>query len=326
MAFVQARWEHLNAAENPLTAAQATMIDAHFAVEQRTRDRTGLMLPFNGTCGMWRRAAIDDAGGWSADTLCEDLDLSIRVRLAGWSAVFRDDIAVPGELPTTLAGWRTQQFRWTKGFAQAARKLLWPVWRSGLPLRIKLALTLQTCQPLCYPLTALSLLGTLPLLVEGGASGPILPMFGALVAVLGVSASAGFLALSRIALGRREWGRFPWNFVVILLLNAGLMVSNSRAVFEAFVGRRSAFTRTPKRGGAGLAAARDASGPSGAVELGTGCVLAVALAHAAGWLSPLFSLSIGGLLVVGAGLARERWISLAERPAPWRAAPNPSAK
>jgi cellulose synthase/poly-beta-1,6-N-acetylglucosamine synthase-like glycosyltransferase len=309
LAFVQARWEHLNAGDSTLTAAQAAMIDAHFAIEQRVRCRSGLMLPFNGTCGVWRRAAIDAAGGWSPDTLCEDLDLSIRARLAGWAGVFRGDITVPGELPTTLASWRAQQFRWTKGFAQVARKLLGEVWRSPLPLSFKLALTVQTCQPLCYPLTAISLLGTLAMLIDTNGNDAVLPMLGSVVAILGVSASGVFLAIGRSALSRGEWRRFPRDFASVLLLNAGLMVSNTRAVIEAALGRQSPFTRTPKSGGISAGRPRSAPGANGAAELCTGSALAICLVHAAGWLSPVFSISIGGLLIVGAGLARERWIA-----------------
>jgi hypothetical protein len=306
LAFVQARWEHLNARETTLTAAQAAMIDAHFAIEQSVRYRAGLMLPFNGTCGVWRRAAIEAAGGWSADTLCEDLDLSIRARLAGWAGAFRGDIAVPGELPTTLASWRAQQFRWTKGFAQVARKLLGRVWRSRLPTHFKLALTIQTCQPLCYPLTAVSLLGSLVLLIETNGRDPMLPVLGSAVAILGMGASFVFLAMGRSALGRGHWRRSPRDFASVLVLNAGLMVSNTRAVLEAAMGRPSPFTRTPKSGGIGRGRQRGAPGPSGAAELCTGGALALGLVHVAGWLSPVFSMSICGLLIVGAGLARER--------------------
>jgi cellulose synthase/poly-beta-1,6-N-acetylglucosamine synthase-like glycosyltransferase len=325
LAFVQARWEHLNAGETRLTAAQAAMIDAHFAIEQGVRCRTGLMLPFNGTCGVWRRAAIEAAGGWSPDTLCEDLDLSIRARLAGWAGVFRGDIAVPGELPTTLAGWRAQQFRWTKGFAQVARKLLGEVWRSALPAHVKLALTVQTCQPLCYPLTAISLLGTMILLLDTNGNDPLPAMFGSIVAILGVGASGMFLAIGRDALRRGHWVRFPRDFATVLLLNAGLMVSNTRAVLEAALGRPSPFTRTPKVGGRSAARRRAAPGASGAVELCTGGALAVGLVHAAGWLSPVFSISIGGLLIVGCGLARERWAASRISAMPWRSPLRDSA-
>src|SRR6266481_635286 len=112
LALVQARWEHLNATESLLTRAQALQLDAHFAIEQSARAWSGLDMPFNGTCGLWRRQAIDDAGGWHADTLTEDLDLSYRVHLKGWRTTILLDVGVPGELPDELAAWRAQQHRW----------------------------------------------------------------------------------------------------------------------------------------------------------------------------------------------------------------------
>jgi cellulose synthase/poly-beta-1,6-N-acetylglucosamine synthase-like glycosyltransferase len=312
LAFVQARWDHLNADENALTASQAMMIDAHFVVEQRVRSHTSLVLPFNGTCGVWRRAAIEEAGGWAADTLCEDLDLSIRTRLCGWRATFLPDLAVPGELPATLAGWRAQQFRWTKGFVQVARKLLGRVWRSNLPLTAKIALTMQTGQTACYPLTVLSVIGTLVLLTDPDHGATMLSLFGGIVTLFGIGGSALCLITASIVLKRCHWTRFPLHFATILLLNAGLMVSNSRAVVEALMGTQTPFVRTPKRGalGAGLS---EKTGPTGLGELLLGGGLAVALAYEAGWFSPLFSLSIIGLILVGAGLARERWIAMMKR-------------
>jgi len=173
LAFVQARWEHLNAGENMLTRAQAVMLDAHFGVEQSVRSATGMVLPFNGTCGVWRREAIEDAGGWTADTLTEDLDLSVRAHLAGWRAAYVPQVAAPGELPTTLAAWRTQQHRWNKGFAQVARKLLPAVWRSNLRPLFKLALTLEVGQSLFCPLAALCLTTSLSLLWLNAGQQPL---------------------------------------------------------------------------------------------------------------------------------------------------------
>src|SRR5262249_29640838 len=128
---------------NWLTRIQQRILDAHFGIEQATRSWTGQVLPFNGTCGLWRRVAIDDAGGWQSDTLAEDLDLSYRVQLRGWRALFLVTVPVPGELPDTFSTWRTQQFRWVKGPTEVARKLLPMVWRSGIPLLSKVLSTLQ---------------------------------------------------------------------------------------------------------------------------------------------------------------------------------------
>jgi cellulose synthase/poly-beta-1,6-N-acetylglucosamine synthase-like glycosyltransferase len=319
LAFAQARWEHLNAGENLLTASQAMMIDAHFVIEQRMRSNTRLLLPFNGTCGVWRREAIDDAGGWSADTLCEDLDLSIRARLKGWDAVFLADLAVPGELPASFAGWRAQQFRWTKGFAQVALKLLKRVWQSDLPLSAKVALTMQTGQTACYPLTAISVASTLVLLLDPEHATLLLSIMGGLVAVLGIGGSALCLMTGLLVLKRRQRARFPLIFAATLLLNAGLMVSNSRAVWEAIIGAKTPFVRTPKKGATGIAPSFDKTGPTGATELLIAACIGVALVIETGWMSPLFSLSIIGLVLVGGGLACERWIVMSRRAEWWRA-------
>jgi GT2 family glycosyltransferase len=319
LAFVQARWEHLNRLESPLTVAQAMMIDAHFMIEQRARSRTRLILPFNGTCGIWRRVAIDSAGGWSGDTLCEDLDLSLRARLAGWRALFLENIAVPGELPATLAAWRSQQFRWTKGFIQVGRKLFAKVWRSDLPFLAKLGFMLQISQPFCYPLTALSLLSTFFLLLDPERGTEELSFCGGTAALLGLGASALCLGTAAFSLTRGRWLRFPLAIATILLLNAGLLVSNSRAVVEGLIGTKSAFVRTPKRG-AGQSGATEKLGPSGAPELFWALVVGSAFAFESGWASPLFSLSVAGLAIMGAGLARERRIQAARKATFWRVA------
>ena len=124
LAFVQARCDFLNGMTNRVTRAQQAMLDSHFGAEQATRSWTNQILPFNGTCGVWQRAAIEACGSWQGDTLTEDLDISYRAQIAGWRAVYLVSVAVPGELPVTVRAWNSQQLRWNKGFAQTARKLL----------------------------------------------------------------------------------------------------------------------------------------------------------------------------------------------------------
>ena len=114
------------------------MLDAHFLLEHAVRMRRGLFFNFNGTAGLWRRAAIEDAGGWSHDTLTEDLDLSYRAQLAGWRFVFEPAVVCPAELPADMQAFKSQQRRWAKGSIQTARKLLPVLWRSAAPARAKL--------------------------------------------------------------------------------------------------------------------------------------------------------------------------------------------
>ena len=63
---------------------EAILLDGHFVLEHGGRSRANVFFNFNGTAGMWRRCAIDDAGGWQHDTLTEDTDLSYRAQLKGW--------------------------------------------------------------------------------------------------------------------------------------------------------------------------------------------------------------------------------------------------
>src|SRR5471032_1295209 len=139
LAFVQSRWGHANRNANWLTRVQGLLLDSHFAVEQEARFRAGMPMSFNGSAGVWNRTAIEQGGGWTGDTLTEDLDLSMRCMMQGWRGAMVSDLVVPGELPQSAAAWRAQQARWTKGHAQVAHKLLPQVWASAMPLWKKAA-------------------------------------------------------------------------------------------------------------------------------------------------------------------------------------------
>src|SRR5690606_3539750 len=128
---VQTRWGHLNTDYSLLTQLQAFGLDAHFSIEQSARNAAGSFINFNGTCGVWRKKCIQDAGGWSDDTLTEDLDLSYRAQLHGWKFKYLEDVVTPGELPVLMQAVKSQQYRWNKGGAETARKLFLSVLRSG---------------------------------------------------------------------------------------------------------------------------------------------------------------------------------------------------
>ena len=138
---VQTRWEHINQNYSLLTRLQAMQLNVHFTVEQKGREAGNYLLQFNGTAGVWRRACIDDAGGWQSDTLTEDLDLSIRAQLKGWEITYLEKFGSPAELPAEMNGLKSQQFRWMKGGAESAKKLLPTVWKSDLKLSQKLHTT-----------------------------------------------------------------------------------------------------------------------------------------------------------------------------------------
>ena len=143
VAFVQARWGHLDEGYSWFTRLQALFIDFHFLVEQAVRFTSGYFVNFTGSAGVWRRAAIDDAGGWTATTLTEDLDLSYRAQLRGWTASFVEDLVVPEELPVSIDAYRHQQSRWATGSFQCAFRLLRPVWRSSNRAAVKIQATIH---------------------------------------------------------------------------------------------------------------------------------------------------------------------------------------
>ena len=151
---MQTRIEWGNGERNWLTRAQRLMQDAHFAVEQDVRARRGVPFQFNGTGGIWRRAAVEEAGGWSHDTLSEDLDLVLRTHLKGWTGVFLMEPHVVGELPQRLEDFSAQQSRWSKGFVQVARKLLPQIWSSDWSGEAKFTTTVALGQQLVFPALA----------------------------------------------------------------------------------------------------------------------------------------------------------------------------
>jgi len=140
---VQTRWEHLNRDYSLITKLQAFQLNVHFTIEQSGRQAADYLLQFNGTAGVWRAKAIEDAGGWEADTLTEDLDLSYRAQLKGWSIKYLEDVGSPAELPAEMNGLKSQQFRWMKGGAETARKMIPSVWRSPLSFSKKMHATIH---------------------------------------------------------------------------------------------------------------------------------------------------------------------------------------
>ncbi|MDA0269353.1 MAG: glycosyltransferase [Cyanobacteria bacterium] len=160
--MVQARWTHLNRSYSRLTEIQALMLDGHFVIEQTARNRSGCFFNFNGTAGIWRLSAIQDAGGWEHTTVTEDLDLSYRVQLKGWRCIYLPDVVVPAELPMEMNSFKSQQFRWAKGASQVANKLLPAVFRADIPLHVKCESFLHMTNNVNYVLLLAVLLLSLP--------------------------------------------------------------------------------------------------------------------------------------------------------------------
>ncbi|MEX2529459.1 MAG: glycosyltransferase family 2 protein [Gemmatimonadota bacterium] len=250
--MVQARWDHLNEKESLLTRCQALLLDAHFFFEQGGRCASGAFMSFNGTAGMWRRTALEEAGGWSWDTLTEDLDASYRAQMAGWRFVFLPHVGVPAELPGTVRALEVQQKRWSQGGMQTAGKVLPDLWAGPWTPRVKLEGTIHLLAHLAHPLTLVLGVLLLPSAMARRSLG--LDRFLALDLLVFLVATLSFLTFY-VAAGRRR-GR-PWHRVVpraaaTLALGVGLTSSVSRAVLRGLAsGGSDPFQRTPKRGSGG---------------------------------------------------------------------------
>lgn len=247
--MVQARWTHLNRDRSLLTRVQALFLDAHFAVESAARHFGGRFFNFNGTAGVWRRTAIEEAGGWSSSTLTEDLDLSYRAQLAGWQFVFLNDVEVPAELPAALSGFQQQQHRWAKGSIQTARKLAASIVAGDLRRAVKTEALFHLTNNTAYLLSLVLALLIVPAIVIRHAHG--LQWTFAIDLLLFV-ASTGSVLLFYVE-GQRFAGRpHPSlrELVAVLPVGVGMSVRNSAAVLEGLFARGGHFKRTPKFGDA----------------------------------------------------------------------------
>jgi len=247
--MVQARWDHLNEEESQLTRCQALLLDGHFFFEQGGRYASGRFMTFNGTAGLWRRRALDEAGGWSADTLTEDLDVSYRAQMAGWRFVFRPEVGVPAELPETVRALEVQQKRWAQGGIQTARKILPKLMRGPWKPAVKAEAAVHLLGHLAHPLTILLGLLLLPSALARRALG-LHDLLALDLLVFAVATGSFFLYFC--AAGRKR--DRPWKTLIptaafTLALGIGLGATVSGAVLRgARLTVRDPFERTPKRG------------------------------------------------------------------------------
>ncbi|HLG37992.1 MAG TPA: cellulose synthase family protein [Nitrososphaera sp.] len=248
MGFVQCKWGHINEDFSTLTSAQAVSLDLHFLVEQKAKSFTHFFMNFNGTAGVWRRSCIEDSGGWHTTTLVEDMDLSYRAHMKGWRSLFLDDIVVDAELPVQMNATKRQQFRWAKGAMQVALKLLTDLLMSRkVPADTKLQSFIHMTRHIVNPLFLAQFL--------------IFPMLLAIDFKLYTESWAPFLVIGTyVALGpggylavinrtwKHQWKKKAWQFFFLNFLAAGITVNNTVAVFDAVLGKKNEFLRTPKFG------------------------------------------------------------------------------
>ncbi|UXX78798.1 glycosyltransferase family 2 protein [Reichenbachiella carrageenanivorans] len=246
--MVQTRWGHVNKDYSMLTEMQAFGLDAHFTVEQGGRNRSGSFMNFNGTAGIWRKACVLDAGGWSADTLTEDLDLSYRAQLRGWQFQFDESVESPAELPVEMSAIKSQQYRWNKGAAETAKKNLLNVFRAKVSLKTKIHAAMHLLNSSVFVLLLTASVLSIPMLYIKAANGNLQWLFnlGSLFLIGFFSIAAFyFVGLKRIAPTHTK-RLFLRKFPLFLSFSMGFALHNAIAVMEGYLGFKSPFVRTPK--------------------------------------------------------------------------------
>jgi cellulose synthase/poly-beta-1,6-N-acetylglucosamine synthase-like glycosyltransferase len=244
--MVQARWGHINQDYSLLTKIQSILLDGHFVLEHGGRNRSGRFFNFNGTAGVWRRSAIDDAGGWQHDTLTEDLDLSYRAQLRGWRFVFLSDLIAPAEVPVEMNGFKSQQHRWAKGSIQTCRKLLPKILRADIPLGVKAEAFFHLTANFNYPLMCVLSVLMFPSMVIRYNMG----WYEMLLIDVPLFFAATFSVCNFYMVCQREIHR-DWRarlkyLPFLMSIGIGLSINNTRAVVEALLNKHTDFARTPK--------------------------------------------------------------------------------
>ena len=245
--FVQARCEFANYRKNWLTRVQGLILDAHFMIEQRTRANLGWLFQFNGTGGIWRRAAIDSVGGWQDYSLTEDLDLTIRTALAGWHGRFISEPAIPGQMPEGMRDWRRQQRRWSNGFIQVAQRTIGPLWNAPWSLANRISSISLVLHQVFFPLCAGAIIFIiLGILARGLSASAYVPLF-ALIFVMATSVVIGMTLPPYLALKRGSVWRYIATMAMLPPLFIYLAVANAPKIIQTARGRQEHFKRTPKK-------------------------------------------------------------------------------
>ena len=246
--LVQCRWGHVNENYSAITQAQALSLDFHFLIEQKAKSNSHLFMNFNGTAGIWKRDCIEDAGGWHTATLVEDLDLSYRAQMKGWKCVFLPDIVVDAELPVQMNAAKRQQFRWAKGSIQCAIKLLTNIIiKRKVAVETKIQAFIQLTRHIVYPLMLVQFLA-LPVLLASHMNLYVVSFIPALTIATYLAMGPGAYIMIIQSMYHKSWKSKAKILPALLVYNAGMSVNNSVAVFDAVLGKKNEFLRTPKYG------------------------------------------------------------------------------
>ena len=317
--MVQGRWTYLNRHYSSLTEVETILLDGHFVMEHGARSRSGSFFNFNGTAGVWRRRAIDEAGGWQHDTLTEDTDLSYRAQLVGWRFLYLPDIECSSELPVEMNAFKAQQARWAKGLMQTAIKILPRMLRSDEPTNIKAEAVFHLTANISYPFMVVLSTLLLPAMIVRFYQGWFQMLFIDLPLFIASSCSiSGFYLTSQRVLYPKTWKRSILYMPFVMAVGIGLSVRNAKAVIEALFGVKSEFVRTPKfkiEGQAGTwkkKGYRNRSGWMPYLEIALGLYFAITVVYSIQnenyATAPFLFLFVWGFLYTGVMSVAQGWI------------------
>jgi exo-beta-1,3-glucanase (GH17 family)/cellulose synthase/poly-beta-1,6-N-acetylglucosamine synthase-like glycosyltransferase len=126
--IVQAPQDHRDGERTLMHHAMNSEYAGFFDIGMVMRNEANAIIA-HGTMCLMRRAAIDAAGGWSSDTICEDTDLGLTMLEHGWQVHYTNRRYGHGLLPDTFEAYKKQRYRWAYGGFQILKKH----WRQLLP-------------------------------------------------------------------------------------------------------------------------------------------------------------------------------------------------
>jgi cellulose synthase/poly-beta-1,6-N-acetylglucosamine synthase-like glycosyltransferase len=165
--LVQTRFTHRNYRSNLLTRMAAMVLDTQMVVEFSALSGAGMLVNFLGSSGVFRRRCLEEHGGWKVYTLTEDIDMFMDSEINGWKGVYLPHVLSQAELPEQINAYKTQQYRWSRGYAQAYRHFAWKIFKAPWPLLNRLEVVLRFSYIFFFPAILVMLLLVLPVGLRG---------------------------------------------------------------------------------------------------------------------------------------------------------------
>lgn len=223
--------------------------DEAYTVQQTSRYRRGTFLIFNGQSGIWRKSCLDDVSGFPITTITEDMHISYMIQTKGWRIVFRHDSTVLGELPETVGAWLSQQYRWAKGHAQVAPKVVREIMKCPLEVSLKMLALVDILKDFSFILLFI-ILTMMPVVIEAARIVKPSWLEALTISLIMGTLLAGTLLAHMVSFMACKQSR--WNilfmFPVMLMVQSGMVVNQCAAVIEGLISNEVTFVVRKKKG------------------------------------------------------------------------------